>query len=228
VKDGEVLQVGGRGCVLACYNAIIPYLCPQLSEDQKAALKQCIRRPMLIMNVALRNGEALQKSGISGAALPGSLCQSMTLVTGVNVGDYHPQWRPEDTCVVQFYGAVAAPQPGALTISQQNIAGRQHLLEMNFEDFEREIRTVLNGVWGASGFNAADDILAITVDRWPHGYARDHVDLEDPAWNTEPPPNVIGRQLFGNIAIANSDAGADAYTHIAIDQAWRAVNELPG
>ncbi|MGH6631305.1 MAG: hypothetical protein ACREB3_16380, partial [Burkholderiales bacterium] len=176
----------------------------------------------------IRNGAALQKSGISGASLPGSLCQSMTLVTGVNVGDYHPQWQPEDTCVVQFYGAVAAPQPGGLTISQQNIAGRQHLLEMNFEDFEREIRTVMNGVWGASGFNAADDILAIMVDRWPHGYARDHIDLEDPTWNTEPPPNVIGRQPFGNITIANSDAGADAYTHIAIDQAWRAVNELPG
>jgi len=40
------------------------------------------------------------------------------------------------------------------------------------------------------------------------------------------PPEFVGRQRFGNIAIANSDAGADAYTHVAIDQAWRAVNEL--
>ena len=31
---------------------------------------------------------------------------------------------------------------------------------------------------------------------------------------------------LGNIAIAKSDAGAAAYTHAAIDQAWRAVNEL--
>jgi len=28
------------------------------------------------------------------------------------------------------------------------------------------------------------------------------------------------------IAIANSDAGASAYTDVAIDQAWRAVGEL--
>jgi len=227
VTAGDVLQVHGKRCVLACYNNIIPSLCPQLPEAQKAALSQCIRRPMLIMNVALRNGEALQKSGISGAYLPGGLCQSMALVTGINVGDYHPQWRPEDTCVVQFYGAVGAPAPEGLTITQQNQAGRARLLEMGFEDFEREIRTTMAGIWGASGFDPATDILAITIDRWPHGYARDHIDLEDPAWNANPPPNVIGRQTFGNIAIANSDAGADAYTHIAFDQAWRAVQELP-
>jgi spermidine dehydrogenase len=182
---------------------------------------------MLIMNVALRNGVAMQKSGISGAYLPGGLCQNMMLVTGVNVGKYHPQWNPEETCVVQFYGAVSAPDPDGLTISEQNQAGRFHLLAMNFEDFEREVRTTMNGVWGSSGFDPAEDILAITVDRWPHGYARDHLDLEAAAWNTQPYPNVVGRQPFGNISIANSDAGADAYTHTAIDQAWRAVHELP-
>jgi spermidine dehydrogenase len=227
VNGGDVLQVRGKSCVLACYNNIIPSLCPQLPEPQKAALAQTIRRPMLIMNVALRNGVAMQKSGISGAYLPGGLCQNMMLVTGVNVGKYHPQWNPEETCVVQFYGAVSAPNPDGLTISEQNQAGRYHLLAMNFEDFEREVRTTMNGVWGSSGFDPAEDILAITVDRWPHGYARDHLDLEAEAWNTQPYPNVVGRQPFGNISIANSDAGADAYTHTAFDQAWRAVNELP-
>ncbi|HMB61346.1 MAG TPA: NAD(P)-binding protein [Xanthomonadales bacterium] len=226
VVGGEVLQVRGKSSVLACYNNIIPYLCPQLPEAQKAALAMSIRRPMLIMNVALRNGKALQKSGLSGASLNGSICQGMTLVTGINVGAYHPEWNPDETCVVQFYGAVEAPNPEGLTITQQNQAGRLRLLEMSFDDFERDIRTAMIGVWGSSGFDPDEDILAITVDRWPHGYARDHLDLEDPAWNTNPPPNVIGRKTFGNIAIANSDAGADAYTHTAFDQAWRAVQSL--
>ena len=85
---------------------------------------------------------------------------------------------------------------------------------------------MLNSLLGPGGFDAARDILAITVNRWPHGYARDHVDLEDADWNMEPAPETVGRQRFGNIAIANSDAAADAYTHAAIDQAWRAVNDL--
>ena len=37
---------------------------------------------------------------------------------------------------------------------------------------------------------------------------------------------MIGRARFGRIAIANSDAGAAAYTSCAIDQARRAVDEL--
>ena len=226
VTDGAVLRVRGRRCVLACYNRIIPSLCPQLPEAQKAALSQCIKRPLLVMNVLLRNGLALQKSGISGAHLPGRICSNVNLVTGVNVDGYHPKWRPQDPCVIQFYGAVGAAEPEGLTISEQNQAGRTRLLGMSFEDYEREVRTVMNGIWGASELDAAEDILALTVNRWPHGYARDHLDLENPEWNAEPPPNVIGRRPFGNIAIANSDAGADAYTHTAFDQAWRAVNEL--
>jgi hypothetical protein len=36
----------------------------------------------------------------------------------------------------------------------------------------------------------------------------------------------LARQRIGRIAIANSDSGWDAYTHVAIDQAHRAVMEL--
>jgi spermidine dehydrogenase len=226
VKDGQVLRVRSRTAVLACYNQIIPYLCPALPDAQKAALAHCIKRPLLVVNVLLRNGQALQSAGIRGAYLPGHLLQNLNLVSGIKVGEYRPEWRPEDPCVMQFYAAFHAPNPAGLSIVQQHQAARAQLLSMSFEDFEREVRRVLNAVLGGGGFDAADDILAITVNRWPHGYARDHIDLEDPAWNADPPPNVTGRQRFGRIAIANSDAGADAYTHTAIDQAWRAVNEL--
>jgi spermidine dehydrogenase len=113
-------------------------------------------------------------------------------------------------------------------MADQARAARARLLTMTFEDFEREIRRVLGGMLGPGGFDPSRDILAITVNRWPHGYARDHLDLEDADWNVEPAPEAVGRQRFGNIAIANSDAGADAYTHAAIDQAWRAVSELAG
>jgi spermidine dehydrogenase len=143
------------------------------------------------------------------------------------VADYHPEWRAEDTCVMQFYAGLGIEVPKGTSVAEMTRLTRIWLLEQKFEDFEREIRSVLNGIYGSAGFNAAEDILAITVNRWPHGYARDHVDLEDADWNTEPAPNVVGRQRCGRITIANSDAGADAYTHIAIDEAWRAIQELP-
>ena len=225
VNGTNLSRVSARQAVLACYNAIIPHLSPELPAAQKTALAQCVKRPMLVVNTELRNGRALEKLGIKGAQLPGSFLQNVFLVTGINVGDYHPAWRPEDACVMQSFASFGAPQPGA-GLATQARAARAQMLAMPFEDYEREVRSVLQSLLGPGGFDASRDILAITVNRWPHGYARDHLDLEDAAWNVEPAPEVVGRQRFGRIAIANSDAGADAYTHAAIDQAWRAVNDL--
>jgi spermidine dehydrogenase len=226
VKDGRLLRVSARQGVLACYNAMIPYLAPELPPAQKAALSRCVKRPMLVTNTLLRNGQALKALGIKGAQLPGSFLQNQILVTGINVGAYRPPWRPEDPCVMQGFAGFSEPAPAGTGIADQARAARARLLAMTFEELEREIRRVLNGLLGPGGFDASRDILAITVNRWPHGYARDHLDLEDADWNVQPAPEVVGRQRFGNIAIANSDAGADAYTHAAIDQAWRAVKEL--
>ena len=38
---------------------------------------------------------------------------------------------------------------------------------------------------------------------------------------------LAGRKPIGRIAIANTDSGAMPLLKVAIDQAWRAVNELP-
>jgi spermidine dehydrogenase len=213
--------------VLACYNRIIPHLCPSLPELQKEALAQCIKRPLATVNVLLKDGRAIQKSGVCEAYLPGSVLQLVTLVTGIDVGPYRAEWNPDDPCVLHFFAGIAAERPEGLSMVEQSQAGQARLLAMDFADFEREVFRVLTGIWGASGLEPESDILAITVNRWPHGYARDLLDLEDPRWLEKPGPYEIGRQTFGNIAIANSDAGADAYTHTAIDQAWRAVQELP-
>ena len=226
VQGGALRRIQAKQAVLACYHAIIPHLAPELPPAQKAALAKAVKRPMLVVNTVLRDGRALEKLAIKGAQLPGSFLQDIFLVTGINVGDYRPQWRPGDACVMQSFASFNGPMPAGMSIADQMRAARAQMLAMPFEDYEREVRSVLASLLGPAGFDPARDILAITVNRWPHGYARDHTDLEDADWNAEPRPEVVGRRPFGNIAIANSDAAADAYTHAAIDQAWRAVTEL--
>lgn len=225
-NGGQVFAVQARQVVMACYNRIIPHLVPGLPEPQKAALAKCVKRPMLVVNVLLRDGQAIQKSGLLASYTPGRLLQNFRMVWGANAGQYRQSFNAKDSVVIQFYCGFCGTESPDMTIAQQHQAARAQMLALEFSDYEREVRTILTGVYGESGFDAARDILAITVNRWPHGYARDHTDLEDDDWNIDPPPNVVGRQRFGNIAIANSDAGADAYTHIAIDQAWRAIKEL--
>jgi spermidine dehydrogenase len=96
---------------------------------------------------------------------------------------------------------------------------------MTFADFEDRIRDQLDRMLGAGGFVSARDIAAITVNRWPHGYGYvanslyDGNDYEDRILK-------VARQPFGRIAIANSDAGGDAYAHLAINEAARAVREV--
>ena len=143
----------------------------------------------------------------------------------MNTAGYRHDWEDDGPVPIMFWGSVAPPDPNA-QIKEQHRASRALLLAMSFEDFEREVRTVLDGMLSPVGFDVQKDILAITVNRWPHGYSYDYLDLWDPDWPKGQAPHEIARQRFGNIAIANSDAGANAYTHVAIDQARRAVDDL--
>ena len=225
VRDGKTANVKGRSCVLACYHSMIPYLCPQLPAAQREALAYQVRRPLLLTNVLIRDTKAADKLGISGAYCPGRLHGATWLVKGIEVGEYRHDWKDSGAAVMQFWGSVAPVKRG-VDIRRQHRSSRMRMLAMDFEDFEREVRTVLDGMLGPAGFSAADDILAITVNRWPHGYSYDYLDLWDPEWPPGEAPHEIARKPFGSITFANSDAGAYAMTEVAIDQAWRAVNDL--
>jgi spermidine dehydrogenase len=124
---------------------------------------------------------------------------------------------------------VRTPCRVGLTEHEQNIAGRAELLATPFDVFERNIRDQLGRMLGPGGFDPARDIAAITVNRWPHGYAPENNSLfEDPDRPESDRPHVRGRARFGRMAIANSDAGGGAYTDVAIEQAHRAVTDLLG
>jgi spermidine dehydrogenase len=116
-------------------------------------------------------------------------------------------------------------QPGLPARDQQR-AGHIELFTTPFEVFERNIRDQLARTLVSGGFDAARDITGITVNRWPHGYAYEYNPLWDPDWKEGERPCDIARKRFGRIAIANSDAAAAAYTDQAINEAYRAVQEL--
>ena len=105
--------------------------------------------------------------------------------------------------------------------------GRIELFTTEFETIERKIREQLGRTLGPGGFDPARDIAAITVNRWPHGYAYEYNSLWDKFWlEGGELPCELARKSYGRIAIANADAGAYAYVDSAIDQAWRAVGEI--
>jgi len=223
-RDGELHRVKARHCVLACYHAMVPYLCPELPEKQKKALHYCVKAPFVYTHVAIRNWEAFQKLGIHQITAPGGYHSFVALDFPVSVGEYKFPSKPEEPAVLFMLRTPCSP--GAPRRDQYR-AGRYELLNTKFETIERNIREQLQRMLGGAGFEAARDIEAITVNRWAHGYAYEYDWFSDRDLPPGPRPNVIGRAPFGNITIANSDSAARAYTDAAIDEAYRAVRELP-
>ena len=219
----RVYSVHAGACVLACWNMTIPYLCPELPEKQKEALHYLVKVPLVYTSVGLRNWTAFQKLGVSNIYAPGAYWNSVSLNWAVNIGEYRSSRSPEEPILVHLSRTPCKP---GLPAREQHKAGRRELLVTPFETFERKIRDQLVRTLGGGGFDPARDILAITVNRWPHGYGYEYNPLFDPEWPEGQAPHIIGRQRFGKIAIANSDSGATAYTDVAIDQAYRAVNEV--
>ena len=87
------------------------------------------------------------------------------------------------------------------------------MLELQFKDYEAEIREHLGGMLPKEFFDFDRDVASISVNRWAHGYSYGN-------------PGKIGRQRFGRITIANSDSVDSSLLQSAIEQAWRAVKEL--
>ena len=225
LNKGTPFTVRARNCVMACWNMMIPYLCPELPEAQKQALHKLVKTPLVYTSVALRNWEAFDRLKINRVYAPGGFHSSFALNWKVDIGQYRSSTSPSEPILLHMTRTPCKPNVG-LSEHEQNKAGRAELLQTSFATFERNIREQLGRTLAGGGFDPARDIEAITVNRWPHGYAPEYNPLFDPDVPEDQRANVIGRAKLGRIAIANSDSGGAAYTDSAIAQADRAVNEL--
>ena len=229
VHNGSTYRVRGKHAILACYNHMVPHVCPDLPKVQADAINIAEKIPLAYINIVLRNSKAFENLGYHAFYVPQTeLMHSFGLDFPVSLGDYAFARTSADPVIVHGSYAATAPDQG-LTERQQHIVGRQRMYEMTYQDFETLILRQMSGALGGGGFDAERDIAAITVNRWPHGYAYEYNELYDPPeWTQENGPHRIGAAQVGRISIANSDAEAFAYANGAIDAAYRAVNEQLG
>jgi spermidine dehydrogenase len=223
MRAGAAHRIAAKHVVLACFHMMIPHVMPDLSQPQRAALAQNVKAPLVYTNVLVRHWHPWIRLKVHDIAAPMSFHSRVALDFPVSLGGYRHPRDPAEPIVLHLEHVPGAPNSGLNARSQFRI-GAAKLLNMTFADFEEKIRDELDRMLGPGGFSSARDIAAITVNRWPHGYgyvANSLFDGDDYEGTIE-----RGRRPFGRVAIANSDAGGDAYAHLAIDQAERAVREL--
>lgn len=222
VNGDKLYQVKGKGVVMACYNMMIPYIVPDLPKEQAAALSRHVKIPLQYTTVGLKNWRAMKETGIGMAMSPGNMHQVVMMDFPVSMGGYECTQTPDDACAIQMISCPTGETVGDPPVEQFREA-RYRMLELEFKDYENEIREHLNGMLPQGLFEFDRDVKSISVNRWAHGYAYGGSALFDADM---PEMARKGRQPFGRITIANIDSGLSSYLHVAVNQAWRAVKEL--
>ena len=212
IQDGKSYQVKGRGVVMACYNMIIPHIVPDLPKDQYTALRSLTKVPLQYSTVGVRNWRAMKELGLGFVMSPGNMHQAVGMDFPVSTGGYEYTKTPDDPCILHMRSAPRGDRNDIPRIEQFKET-RYKMLTLEFDDYEQEIREHLTGMLPSELFNFDRDVESISVNRWAHGYSYGN-------------PGPVGRQPFGRITIANSDAVGSALLQHAVGQAYRAVQEL--
>lgn len=223
-RGGQLAQVRGKRCILACYNMMIPYLLKDLPAPQAQALSQNVKYPLVYTKVVIRNWQSFQKLGVHEIYAATQPYSRIKLDYPVSMGGYDHPRDPAQPIGLHMVYVPTSPNSG-MNARDQARAGRGKLYGQTFEQLEAQLRDQLQRMLGPGGFNHETDILAITVNRWSHGYASFSNSLFDDADQSEAWMN-LAKKPVGHVSIANSDAAWSAYAHAAIDEAYRAVGEI--
>ena len=223
VRKHDVHTIRADKCILACYNSAIPYLCSELPKKQVDGLKYNVKIPLTYTKVMIPSWKVFADLGLDFVYYTDAFYKQVELAYPVSIGDYKFNKSPDGSMVLHMCHSHHSKD---IKGPDQWREGRRRLLSTPFSVYEGHVKDQLDSALGGGGFDSDRDISAITVNRWPHGYSYSNDLIWEPDWeNEESKPWVIGRQQYGRISIANSDAGASADTNSAITHGIRAAQE---
>ena len=200
-RDGKTCSVRARHVILACYNTLIPSLVPELpgrAEGRARVLRQSADDVQQRADPPLdRVREAGRLEHLGAGHVPHEL----------RTRSGHVDWRLSrrddgrgaDHRAVRAQSQQAGPsearaEPGGTAGAAVDVVRAIRA---------RDSASARARCSAAAASIPSADIVGITVNRWPHGYAYTYDTLGDPDVPPEQRPHVVGRQRFGRIAIAN-------------------------
>jgi len=234
--DGERhgRRVRATHVVMACWNRVTAHVLEYLPRSQVKDLCYARKTPLIYGRAVLNNWQAFADANIGSVSPRGNslFWDSTTLQAGHEFGRvYGPTPAQPDQPAVLNFTVVPTDHDATPQLAAYE-GGRKRLLRMSFRDLERALIDVVDRSVNRAGgdFEPQRDLHSIMINRWNYGYAHELTSVWDPSlygpWADQ--PQVRGRRPLRNVSIANSDSAAFAYTHSAINEGYRAVQDLPG
>jgi spermidine dehydrogenase len=226
IRGGEATRASAGHVIYAGYSAMLPYICADLSEEQRKAVADQVKAPLIYINVALRSWRSWVNRGVHLVNNPAGFYSHIKLDYPVSLGDYRFPTSPDEPMILHLLH-VPWPEGPVTDLRAAWRRARAIAYTLPFDEFEVRARDELTRILGPGGFDAERDIAAITVNRWGHGYAYEMNSLFDDEAAAERETRV-SRAPLGHIHFAGTDAAWMAYAHKAIDEAHRAAQEIAG
>lgn len=224
-KDGKLYRVDASHCILACQHNMIPYLDSDLPQAQKDDHAQNSRVPMVYAKVLVKDWTAFKKLGAWQFYSPKSPYVHVMLDYPVSMGGYEYPKDPSEPMVIHMV-RIFVPYGTGKDVREACRVGRAELYKASYHDLEKLALDQLGEIYELAGESLDGKVLAVTMNRWGHGYSYEYNNLYDQEHGDRMLASV--KKSHGNIHIANSDADWMPYADGAIDQAWRAVDEIKG
>lgn len=214
--QGNLQRVEAQHVIVAGYDMMVPFILPTLPAPAKAALRSCVKAPLVYTKVALDNWRAFDTLKTWRIHAPTMAYSDLWLES--------PTGGRDDPVVLHMLYVPTVPDSG-MPARDRFRAGRAFLLGTPFDVLEHGIREQLDRVLAAGGFRSMRDIQGITVNRWAHGYSYMPSTMMPDDAGLQAALELAGRGV-GNIRIAGADTAGSPSVTAAIEQSQRAVASL--
>jgi spermidine dehydrogenase len=237
---GKGVRVGAKHVIMACWNRVTAHVVQGLPAKQVEGLCYARKVPLIYGRAGLNNWRAFADSKVASVSPRGVslFWDSLSVSAGAGFGPtatpgkyYGPTPNQPPEAPAQLTFQVVPNHPDAIPQVFAYSTGQQMLREMSWADLEDSVIDLIDRTVNKEGgdFDPERDIHDWRINRWSYGYAHELTSTFDPSayGPVEGQPQWAARQPFRNVTIANSDSEAFAYTHSAINEGYRAVQELP-
>lgn len=158
-RNGRLERVDATCAVLAGgWSAL--HAVRDLPEADSVGIRSCVRAPLLLLTVTLRQWRFLYEPGITGPrydAVAGrdTICYTASVRQPLSIGTMRQPLNPDRPILLTM--CVPFLSPGK-SLREQVTAGRVELLGAPFHELERRVRATLSALVARTGFDAARHI----------------------------------------------------------------------